>query len=189
MTLTDAELDAFTRIADPLADDTAAAIIGPWAADDALLGWAERVARVGAANRLIAQWTSNGVLANWPGPDVQGDPDMLAAMQRYVAEARALPAWADAAQVAHAETLFMDYGPLSCTLLFCASLPECYYLPDLAEVLHITGQLENNTDYRVRLTAAMVFPVMMKGGLTTPEGGGIAQVLKVRLIHAMVRNL
>ncbi|HPT57067.1 MAG TPA: oxygenase MpaB family protein [Casimicrobium sp.] len=189
MTLTDAELDAFTRIADPLADDTAAAIIGPWAADDALLGWAERVARVGAANRLIAQWTSNGVLASWPGPDVQGDPDMLAAMQRYVAEARALPAWADAAKVAHAETLFMDYGPLSCTLLFCASLPECYYLPDLAEVLHITGQLENNTDYRVRLTAAMVFPVMMKGGLTTPEGGGIAQVLKVRLIHAMVRNL
>jgi len=92
MTLTNEALDALTRIADPLADDTAAAIIGPWAADDALLGWAERVARVSAANRLIAQWTSNGALESWPGPDVQGDADMLAAMQRYVAEARALPA-------------------------------------------------------------------------------------------------
>ena len=40
MTLTNAELDAFTRVADPLADDTAAAIIGPWT-DDALFGWAD----------------------------------------------------------------------------------------------------------------------------------------------------
>lgn len=188
MALTDADLDAFTRIADPLADDTAAAIIGPWTSD-ALLGWAERMARVGLANRLIAQWTSNGALVDWPGPDVKGDPVVLEAMRKYLAEGSQLPDWADAAKIERAEALFMDYGPLSCTLLFCASLPECYYLPDLAEVLHITGQLEDNTDYRVRLTAAMVFPVMMKGGLTTPDGGGIAQVLKVRLIHAMIRNL
>jgi hypothetical protein len=189
MTLTNEALDAFTRIADSLADDTAAAIIGPWTVDDATHGWAERVARVGAAHQLIAQWTSNGALVDWPGPDVKGDADMLAAMRKYVTQACALPAWADAGKVERAEKLFMDYGPLSCTLLFCASLPECYYLPDLAEVLHVTGQLENNTDYRVRLTAAMVFPVMMKGGLTMPDGGGIAQVLKVRLIHAMIRNL
>ena len=26
----------------------------------------------------------------------------------------------------------MDHGPLSCILLFCASLPECYVLPDLS---------------------------------------------------------
>jgi len=31
--------------------------------------------------------------------------------------------------------------------------------------------------------------VMMEGGLTQPGGSGIAQVLKVRLIHATVRNL
>ncbi len=188
MTPTEVDLDAFTRIADPLADDTAAVIIGPWTAD-ARFGWAERMARVGAANRLIAQWSSNGALVDWPAAEVAGDSDMLAAMKTYVTHARALPEWADAAKIDRAEQLFMDYGPLSCALLFCASLPECYYLPDLAEVLHVTGQLESNTDYRVRSTAAMVFPVMMKGGLTTPDGGGIAQVLKVRLIHAMIRNL
>lgn len=188
MTLTDADLDRFARIADPLADDTAAAIIGPWEGD-ARHGWAERVTRVVHANRLIAQWTSNGALETWPGEHVHAEPTMLAAMKHYVAQARQLPPWADAARIDRAEALFMEYGPLSCTLLFCASLPECYYLPDLADVLHITGQLETNTDYRVRQTAAMVFPVMMRGGLTTPEGGGIAQVLKVRLIHAMIRNL
>jgi len=78
---------------------------------------------------------------------------------------------------------------LSCTLLFCASLPECYVLPDLSAVLHAAGQLEAHTDYRVRSTAAMIFPVMLEGGLTTPAGGGVAQALKVRLIHATIRHL
>jgi len=35
----------------------------------------------------------------------------------------------------------------------------------------------------------MIFPVMMRGGLTTADGGGVAQVLKVRLIHATIRHL
>jgi hypothetical protein len=85
--------------------------------------------------------------------------------------------------------LFLEHGALSCVLLFCASLPECYVIPDIAAVLQATGQLELNTEHRIRSTAAMVFPVMMVGGLTTEGGSGVAQVLKVRLIHATVRNL
>ena len=83
----------------------------------------------------------------------------------------------------------MEDGPLSCTLLFCASLPECYVLPNLADVLHIAGQLDNYTEHRVRQTAAMIFPVMMRGGLMGDQGNGLAQVLKVRLIHATIRHL
>jgi ER-bound oxygenase mpaB/B'/Rubber oxygenase, catalytic domain len=56
-------------------------------------------------------------------------------------------------------------------------------------VLHIAGQLEVHTEYRIRSTAAMIFPVMMKDGLTGENGGGIAQTLKVRLIHATIRHL
>src|SRR6185295_8268515 len=52
-----------------------------------------------------------------------------------------------------------------------------------------TGQLEDRAEHRIRTTGAMIFPVMMHGGLTTPGGGGIAQILKVRLIHATIRNL
>ena len=56
-------------------------------------------------------------------------------------------------------------------------------------VLHVAGQLEAHTEYRIRATAAMIFPVMMIGGLTRPDGGGLSQVLKVRLIHATIRHL
>ena len=110
-------------------------------------------------------------------------------MQHYLREGQFLPPWADRAKIERAEVLFMDYGALSCTLLFCASLPECYVIPDLSAVLHAAGQLEQHTDYRIRSTAAMIFPVMMKGGLGQPDGSGVAQILKVRLIHATIRNL
>lgn len=170
--------------ADPLADRTIAAIVGPCAHDGPTAAGAARLAQ---ANRLIAGWTTNASLAGWNPPD--GDAEVVAILRAYLEAARSLPEWADAEQIACAEDVFMSYGPLSCTLLFCASLPECYVLPHLAEVLHIAGQLELRTEYRIRQTAAMVFPVMMKGGLTAPEGGGVAQTLKVRLIHAMIRHL
>lgn len=56
-------------------------------------------------------------------------------------------------------------------------------------MLHLAGQLEQRTEYRIRSTAAMIFPVMMRGGMAGDAGTGRAQVLKVRLIHATIRNL
>ena len=195
----DAVLDRMQFRADPQADDTMPRIVGPWQAAPASTTADEIVARnrahwqrLDAATRAMSQWHSNGGLADWqPTTDTAIDtaPDLAAALQDYVRAARALPAWADAAKIKQAETIFFDYGALSCVLLFCASLPECYVVPDLAEVLHTTGQLEQRAEYRIRRTAAMVFPVMMAGGLTAADGGGVAQVLKVRLIHATVRNL
>jgi len=168
--------------ADPAADDTVARMLA--GAD----GPAELSERIAAINRELARWQTNGGLACWqPGPDL--DPRAADALLDYLAACQHLPAWADPAAIARAETLFMDMSMLSCTLLFCASLPECYVLPDLSAVLHAAGQLEAHTDYRVRSTAAMIFPVMLAGGLTTPAGGGVAQALKVRLIHATIRYL
>ncbi|MBI5276233.1 MAG: DUF2236 domain-containing protein [Burkholderiales bacterium] len=163
---------AMAREGDPLADETVAAI---------------GVARLGEATRLIQQWTTNASLVDWAPADA--DPEVVADLRHYLDQAMQLPAWTRPADVARAEEVFMDYGPLSCVLLFCASLPQCYVMPQLSEVLHIAGQLEAHTEYRIRQTAAMVFPVMMRGGLTRPDGGGVAQVLKVRLIHASIRLL
>lgn len=169
-----------TLRADPLADDTIAAILHGCEGSQ----W-EAITQV---NRLLAQWNSNADVQGWRAPE--GTPAPIAtALQAYLAAAAPLPAWADAARIARAEELFFDMSMLSCSLLFCASLPECYVVPDLAGVLHVAGQLEAHCDYRVRSTAAMIFPVMMKGGLTSPQGGGIAQILKVRLIHATIRHL
>ncbi|NML42778.1 carotenoid biosynthesis protein [Ramlibacter sp. G-1-2-2] len=179
--------EAATLQADPLADQAVAAIVGPW--EPGAQPPAAAMARLGQATRLLASWTTNASIANWTPPAPGNDPQVVAALQAYLAAAGPAPDWMDAVQVEAAEDVFMDYGPLSCTLLFCASLPECYLLPQLSEVLHVAGQLEARTEYRIRQTAAMVFPVMMKGGLTRADGGGIAQVLKVRLIHATIRHL
>lgn len=180
-------LASWERVADPLADRAVAALMGPVDAAGALSeATREHLARV---NRLIAGWDHNGDLANWGCASAAQDTPEIAALRAYVAQGGALPDWADAAKVARAEDIFMEQGPLSCTLLFCASLPSCYVMPHLAEVLHISGQLEQHTEHRIRQTAAMVFPVMMRGGLMDVEGGGVAQVLKVRLIHATIRHL
>jgi hypothetical protein len=176
------ELLSPTLRADPPADDTVARMLA------GASGPAELSARIAQINAELARWQTNGALASWrPGPGL--DPRAAEALTDYLAACQHLPAWTDRAAIARAETLFMDMSMLSCTLLFCASLPECYVLPDLSAVLHAAGQLEAHTDYRVRSTAAMIFPVMLAGGLTTPEGGGVAQALKVRLIHATIRYL
>jgi hypothetical protein len=175
---------AMTQQADPLADRTIAAIAGPWSdAPDA-----PGLQRLAQATRLMAGWTTNASLATWTAPTT-ADPAVASALRAYLDEGAHLPGWTRPADVARAEDVFMAYGPMSCTLLFCASLPQCYLLPHLAEVLHIAGQLEAHTEHRIRQTAAMVFPVMMKGGLLQDDGGGVAQVLKVRLIHATIRHL
>ena len=169
--------------ADPAADHAVARMLGDSAADPARL-----FPRINRINAELARWDTNGSLQGWrasPG----ADPAIAAALEDYVRSCSQLPEWADKACIARAEKLFMDMSMLSCTLLFCSSLPECYILPDLSAVLQAAGQLELHTDYRVRSTAAMIFPVMMRGGLTDPGGGGVAQALKVRLIHATIRHL
>nr|WP_314547383.1 oxygenase MpaB family protein [uncultured Massilia sp.] len=168
--------------ADPLADATIARALGP--VGDA----GPDLAAIGLLNAEIARWEHNRDLDGWrasPGLPAH----MAQALEDYVAAARVLPPWADVDAIARAENLFMDMSMASCTLLFCASLPQCYVMPDLAAVLHAAGQLERHTDYRVRSTAAMIFPVMLRGGLTDPDGGGVAQAIKVRLIHATIRHL
>jgi hypothetical protein len=171
-----------TLRADPLADATIGRILGPGQSGG------PDMATIAVLNKEIARWQLNGDLDGWrASPGLP--PEMAAALEDYVEQARVLPDWAIASKIARAEVLFMEMSMASCTLLFCASLPQCYVMPDLAAVLHAAGELEQHTDYRVRATAAMIFPVMMHGGLTTPAGGGVAQAIKVRLIHAMIRYL
>lgn len=191
----DAALDRMQFEADPLADRAVAALLRPWlglqgapAPAGLIESNADQWRRLAAVSKLFEGWTCNASVVDWHAPPGT-PPDVAQAVESYLRDAPGLPAWADPAQIARAEALFMDNGVLSCTLLFCASLPECYVIPDLSQALHCTGQLEAHTEYRIRATAAMIFPVMMDGGLTTAQGAGRAQVLKVRLIHATIRHL
>ena len=190
--VTNARLVEMQYVADPLADETIALIVGhhPPAPSAAPAKIAEvQSAKIASVNRQLRQWTTNQSLLTWQSSDPTLPPEAQQALQRFLQAGQVLPDWADRAKLARAEVLFMDYGALSCTLLFCSSLPECYVIPDLSAVLHTAGQLEQHTDYRIRATAAMIFPVMMHGGLGQPDGSGVAQILKVRLIHACIRNL
>ncbi len=187
--VSDARLALTQYVADPLADDTMQRILGDWNPKPTPQNIAAHFVKIAQVNRQFEQWTYNKTLIDWHSADRALPPETDAALQHYLREGQALPDWADRAKIERAEVLFMDYGALSCTLLFCASLPECYVIPDLSAVLHAAGQLEQHTDYRIRSTAAMIFPVMMKGGLGQPDGSGVAQILKVRLIHATIRNL
>lgn len=185
----DPSLQDMRRHADPLGDATIARILGDWPAQ----GWpgddAPQCLRIAEVNRLFGEWTDNASLAHWQAPSTVLGQEAAQALTDYVRQAQVLPPWADLQKIQRAERLFMDHGALSCILLFCSSLPECYVLPDLADVLHTAGQLEQHTEYRIRSTAAMIFPVMMRGGLEAPRGAGVAQILKVRLIHSTIRNL
>ncbi len=172
-------------VADPLADQTIAAVLQPWTDTSK----AANFAQISEVNRAFGLWTNNHAINSGLAPQSGVNEPVQVALDAYLKAGRVLPPWADTDKILRAEALFTQYGPMSCTLLFCASLPECYVLPDLAAVLHLSGQLEQHTDYRIRATAAMIFPVMLQGGLTQPEGAGVAQVLKVRLIHATIRNL
>jgi hypothetical protein len=183
------DLEQLRRAADPLADDTIARLLDRWddvAPEDACAHHCN-FEILGVVTRQMQQWQTNGALGQWKASGV--DPAVAAELEAFVAAGLVLPAWHDKEKITRAEELFYDFGMLSCTLLFCSSLPECYVIPDLAAVLHVAGQLEDRTEYRIRSTAAMIFPVMMIGGLTEPEGGGVAQILKVRLIHATIRHL
>ncbi|MEQ1515682.1 MAG: oxygenase MpaB family protein [Usitatibacteraceae bacterium] len=198
-----ARLDQMQFRADPLADATIAAILGPWGQPTAtatpkltdagdrttyLAAWQPQWEKLAAVSKTFAQWTDNAAIKDWQAT-AELPPEISGALTGYLQAGSVLPTWADHGKLERAEALFMEYGALSVTMLFCSSLPECYVIPDLAAVLHATAQLETHTDYRIRATGAMIFPVMMAGGLTAPDGGGVAQILKVRLIHATVRNL
>ena len=181
---TNADLDRLQRIADPYADDTLAQIVSGAATHD------EWVVRIGELNDIILAWNTNAEVAAWT-PSTDTPAYIRAPLAAYVGAARLAPppAWIEPCRVDRAGRLFMDHGALSIILLHCASLPESYVVPDTATVLHATGALEHRVDQRIRATGAMIVPAMMVGGLTTMEGSGIAQVLKVRLIHAAIRML
>jgi uncharacterized membrane protein len=187
--VSDARLSHLQFHADPLADDTVASIIGPRGITSEGEAKAHAFQQIELMNQQMARWDSNEGLLSWPAAPTGLPEGTVARVQDYLRVGHELPEWADAGKIERAEVLFWDYGALSCTLLFCASLPECYVLPHLSAVLNVAGQLEQHTNHRVRATAAMIFPVMAHGGLRDPKGRGLAQILKVRLIHATIRHL
>ncbi len=104
-----------------------------------------------------------------------------------------LPDWADPARIMKGQEVFANHGPMLMTLLYFKALPTTYCCHRGANVLFLTGRMTRSEldkrrfSRRIAETAQFVVDVMTPGNLL-PGGKGIVSAMKVRLIHASVRN-
>jgi hypothetical protein len=134
---------------------------------------------VGSANELMKQLvaTETVQVEKLPAP-----------LRGYFEQSARLPSWADRELIHEGQAVFSRCGPLSVVALVCAGLPTCYAGAHGVKVLHLTARLQTDTQRRIVETAQMVVDVMSPGGLE-PDGWGIRDAQKVRLMHAAVRYL
>jgi len=170
----DALLEQMRFEADPLADATVQQLFA-------------NGSDLGGVNALLAH-----LIRNAPVPDeMLRDPQhqaARAALEPYLVHCRTLPPWADRAVIARAGALFAEHGMLAFSVLGCASLPVGYAAPEAARVLGFTQQLTEHAQRRLAETALFLVDVMSEGGLE-PGGRGLADIARVRLMHAAIRHL
>jgi len=70
-------------------------------------------------------------------------------------------------------------------ILACYSLPYCYAAADGAQVLWLSQRIKNDTSKRLEETGAFVFGIMQERDWR--DGKNVIKVLKIRLMHAIVR--
>lgn len=98
------------------------------------------------------------------------------------------PAWLDREAMRRGRAVFLRSAPLSVAVFVAGSLVEVYAPPNISRVLVRTGRLEHDVVRRLYETAQMVLDVMRPEGVA-PGSPGARSVLRVRLMHAMVRAM
>ncbi|HEY0093663.1 MAG TPA: oxygenase MpaB family protein, partial [Archangium sp.] len=158
-------LDSMREVCDPPADEAVRSLFAQ--------------GMVGSANELMKQLVAHeSVTAEQLPVPLRG----------YFEQSAKLPSWADKELIREGQAVFSRCGSLSVVALVCASLPTCYAGAEGVQVLHLTARLQTDTKRRIVETAQMVVDVMSPGGLE-PDGWGIKDAQKVRLMHAAVRHL
>ena len=114
--------------------------------------------------------------------------DLPSEIRDFVVRTAPRPDWVRGTQLRCAEDFFTRHGLSAMTALVCASLPECYTMRQGVRILGLTRQLGAHVDRRLHQTALMVLAVMQPHGLD-PDGVGIGEAQKVRLLHAAIRRL
>jgi len=164
-TFTDAFLDEMRETGDPTADAVVRRIFA--------------TGKVDAVNALMKTLVRNdGVPAK----------KLPKAVRDYLDATDDLPPWADMERIEAGERFFAVHGPFCVLALACASLPACYAMRKGVQVLSMTARLQADPILRIGETAQMMLHAMAAGGLA-PDGAGIRDAQKVRLMHAAVRHL
>jgi len=113
-------------------------------------------------------------------------------ISEYFEMSKTLPDYADPKLLRAGQEVFRRHGPAMTMLLMFKSLPQSYACANGVQVLYSTGRLTTQkglAPFKRRLmeTAQFVIYVMSEGGLE-PGSKGITTALKVRLIHATIRQ-
>lgn len=96
-----------------------------------------------------------------------------------------LPPWADHQKMAQGMAFFWKHETEIALLLGCYSLPYCYAAANGAQVLWLTERIKKDTYKRLEETGEFVFEIMQERDWR--NGRNVIKVLKIRLMHAVVR--
>jgi hypothetical protein len=170
VTIDDAFLDRCRTEGDARGDALVAAIFAAIGADANASAPPERRLFRALLERdaVPAQWMPGPVHAYFAGP-LPGPPVPDSVLRR-------------------GQRVFAAYGPEILMALGCYSLPAAYAANDGVRVLAQTGYLESFPTRRLVETAQMIVDAMRPGGLD-PDGAGVRNARKVRLMHAAIRRL
>jgi len=117
--------------------------------------------------------------------------ELPSTLKTYFQQNQHIPNWANPKLIKIAESLFLDIGPVYSACLLCRALPIGYSSAKTAKVLTSTGYLSTDvkqgTAKRLLETTQFIFNVMEENTFTF-NSKGVKHILKVRLLHAIIRH-
>lgn len=115
-------------------------------------------------------------------------PDTPASLRALLDSVQAQPFWADVARADRGGAVFLRSGPLGGVVLGCYSLVGAYCSPAGNKPLVLSGRLTEDAPRRLAETGRFVQTVCQPGALA-PHGAGSRAAVRVRLMHAAVRQM
>lgn len=145
----------------------------------------------------LADAAVESALRRWAPSDRSGG-DLLAAVEReaergdeacsaFVSAAFSHPAWADPALLDEGQRLGLALAIPTGAVLLLGGLVEVYDIPEIADVLGSTRRLQSQTWTRLLETGRFIRDIHLPGALS-PDGEGLRALIRVRLLHAMIRT-
>ncbi|AYQ33297.1 oxygenase MpaB family protein [Runella sp. SP2] len=150
-------------------------LVGDPAADDVVMAVAQQQGREG----LAAFMRYLGDLKN------VSLAEQLPEVVHFFEQQGHLPRWTDPKKMAQGMAFFWKHETEVALLLGCYSLPYCYAAANGAQVLWLTERIKKDTYKRLEETGEFVFEIMQERDWR--NGRNVIKVLKIRLMHAVVR--
>lgn len=104
----------------------------------------------------------------------------------FIHSSLTLPTWADAHKMSIAQKFFAQNSQMIMSMLGFLSLPYCYAGVNGVQVLYLSQRIRQDVENRLRETGQFVWEVMQPDAFAA-SGKGLANIFKVRLLHAHIR--